>query len=435
MKIFCAFLSLCLFGMAVGPDITAAGENAEIPATQNLARGNFHHAVFSGDGKRLLTATDGVSQLWDVATGQLVRQFDSHIAPIHGIRFSPDERRILTAAGDPFIYGPEDPTARLWDIATGKQLAVFDSGQQSLADNQGEHRSAYVISAEFSPDGKRIVSVCKSKSSVPSVAAVWEIASAKVQFAISRICPFSDCTHAYESVKFGPAGDVLAGLVRDGKELNLWDGKTGRLRWKVDGDDFNFEEGQLSRFGSVEFSPSGKLLIAACSDKRARIWTVSDGRQVRVLKGHTDEVWWVRFTADGKQVMTSSKDGTVRLWDTESGRQTKQFDHSGPIHNPGLNSDDSRLITTFFKRSSTDEAHEKQQPWAALWNVHSGQKIKEYQLSQVHFRYSPFTPDGSQILIVVPTPPPTSGAAREKPREIAVHLIDVRTGATIHEYD
>ena len=52
-------------------------------------------------------------------------------------QFSPDGTRIVTASGD--------KTARVWDAATGKALAT-------LAGHEGS-----VSSAQFSPDGTRIV--------------------------------------------------------------------------------------------------------------------------------------------------------------------------------------------------------------------------------------------------------------------------------------
>src|SRR5579871_1471396 len=65
---------------------------------------------------------------------------------------------------------------------------------------------------------------------------------------------------------------------------------------------------------SIAFSPDGKLLASAGSDKLVRIWSVSTGKVVHTLKGHTDQVNGVAFSPDGKLLASASDDQTARLW-------------------------------------------------------------------------------------------------------------------------
>jgi WD40 repeat protein len=65
--------------------------------------------------------------------------------------FSPDGKRIVTASWD--------NTARLWDADTGKQIGEPLTGHTN-----------FVLSAAFSPDGKRIVT-----TSFDQTARLWEI--------------------------------------------------------------------------------------------------------------------------------------------------------------------------------------------------------------------------------------------------------------------
>ena len=65
-------------------------------------------------------------------------------------QFSPDGRRIVTASAD--------KAARVWDAQSGKQLT-------EKLNHDGEVRSA-----DFSPDGKRIVTI-----SVGRTARIWDI--------------------------------------------------------------------------------------------------------------------------------------------------------------------------------------------------------------------------------------------------------------------
>ncbi|EKM48929.1 uncharacterized protein PHACADRAFT_107936, partial [Phanerochaete carnosa HHB-10118-sp] len=102
--------------------------------------------MFSLDGQYLLTGNisqAGNSQeyptcLWDIATGEPIREFWGHSGYIRCIAFSLNGRRIST--------GSDDMTVIVWDVATGTSLATFK-----------EH-NAPVWSVTFSPSGDHLVS-------------------------------------------------------------------------------------------------------------------------------------------------------------------------------------------------------------------------------------------------------------------------------------
>ena len=72
---------------------------------------------------------------------------------------------------------------------------------------------------------------------------------------------------------------------------------------------------------SAAFSGDGKRVVTASADNTARIWDAESGKEIVVLKGHTDTVWSAAFSADGKRVVTASADNTARIWDAESGKE------------------------------------------------------------------------------------------------------------------
>ena len=78
-------------------------------------------AVFSPDGKRVLTASwDKTARLWDVASGRLKQQLIGHSSSVEDAAFSPDGRLIVTAAEE------VDKTARVWDAERGELLRVLE---------------------------------------------------------------------------------------------------------------------------------------------------------------------------------------------------------------------------------------------------------------------------------------------------------------------
>src|SRR5436309_12212321 len=77
------------------------------------------------------------AQVWDAETGKPVSEPMKHDHAVNSAQFSPDGKRIVTASWD--------KTARVWDVETGKSVS------------EPMKHDEKVDSAQFSPDGKRIV--------------------------------------------------------------------------------------------------------------------------------------------------------------------------------------------------------------------------------------------------------------------------------------
>ena len=91
------------------------------------------HGLIAGNGPNF---GDAELSLWDLRSGELVRQFEGHTQNVRVAVFSPDGRHILS--------GSQDGTIRLWDVGTGNELRRFP----------GPNRPGGVQTLAFSPDGK-----------------------------------------------------------------------------------------------------------------------------------------------------------------------------------------------------------------------------------------------------------------------------------------
>ena len=154
-------------------------------------------ALFSPDGRNDpgRRRDDSILRLWDVQTGEEIREFTGHVySNIFGLAYSPD--------GKTMVSGTFDKTARLWDIATGQQLREFDMPDGASA-------------VAFSPDGKTILT-----GSWDGAVRLWDVQTG------SLIRPFVGHTES----SWSPFRPMVVTLLTGGNDFTarLWDITTGQ---------------------------------------------------------------------------------------------------------------------------------------------------------------------------------------------------------------
>jgi WD40 repeat protein len=57
------------------------------------------------------------------------------------------------------------------------------------------------------------------------------------------------------------------------------------------------------------------MLASGGEDATVRLWQVTAGKALAVVRGHLDYVQAVAFAPDGLTVASGGRDRTIRLWD------------------------------------------------------------------------------------------------------------------------
>mmetsp|Transcript_81403 Transcript_81403/g.264266 ORF Transcript_81403/g.264266 Transcript_81403/m.264266 type:complete len:489 (+) Transcript_81403:167-1633(+) len=209
--------------------------------------------------------------------------------------FSRDEAIVAVESG-PVLSASLSPCG-------GHVLAVCSGGDGCVRDSYtGDlefHLSGWAASAEWSPDGRRIVG-----ASDTGAARIWCASTGRCLQVLSG---HSDDV---KSASFSPDGSMIVTASADGTAA-LWEAESGRLVVRLSG------HSDIVR--SAAFSPDGAWVLTSSMDATARVWSSSSGVCARVLTGHSKALSGAQFSPDGLRALTASFDGTVRVWDTQKG--------------------------------------------------------------------------------------------------------------------
>ncbi len=203
--------------------------------------------AFSPDGRWL--ASTGVARngngsrriqrvnLWDVATGKLVRTLDGHDRILMAVAFSPDGKTLASASSN----GAVD----LWDLQTGEV-------RQRLRSPDHDPRASGFVNVIFSRDGKRL-----AVSHSDGALRLWNPENGTLE----RELPLGK--RRPRTIAFSPDGELLANGNWEEESISLWSVRTGKELAVIPK-----EHGG----GTVSaFSPDGKMLATGSRQGAVRL--------------------------------------------------------------------------------------------------------------------------------------------------------------------
>lgn len=316
--------------------------------------------------------------LWDIDTGELIREFHGHTDGTAALRFSSDGRLAASAS--------LDRTYAVWDVSTGERL---DTLTVPLA-----QATEFNPDAVFLPDSTRLIVAMPDNRIVE-----WDYGSGEVvrtvqgprpkEFSAGRIRPDGRAVASFAASLGGQViwgtetGDEIAsgsyGLTNfinpimwapDGLAL-LYRGAEVAYVMPVDGSAATGKAIRVaasSGFYPGAFSPSGILTAMPDADGPVRIFAPAEraASPEDTVQAHSDIAYTGRFSNDGTLLATGSFDGTVRIMNADTLETIRDFQaHNGEITTLTFSLDD-RYLYTFGHDDFT-----------RLWDVETGVKLFE----------------------------------------------------------
>ncbi len=278
-------------------------------------------AEFSHEGSRIVTCSGNVAKIWKWETKTIIYSMPLH-GPCWMAEFSPDDKQIVISS---------DEGAKVLDLGTGRIISIG--------------HELGVNTARFSPDGHKIVTASKNRTAkVWDVKVIWDenwngktVWELKPEAAIATV-PHKDWVI---SAEFSPDGKWIVTAGKDGT-AKICNVETNKVTATIQHD------GPVI---SAEFSPDGKWIVTASNDGAAKIWDVAAEKLAPDLPHH-GRVRSAKFSPDSQQIVTASADRTAKVWDVKTGKLLASIQHEQTVRTAEFSPDGEQIVTASFDKTA-----------------------------------------------------------------------------------
>ncbi|CAG8456086.1 278_t:CDS:10 [Diversispora eburnea] len=276
--------------------------------------------VITPDGTKLVSASRSlIIKIWDIKTGQIIKSFKAHEAPIIVMEVDDTSTLVATGSADStikvwdieggfcthnfrghggiisclkfyskdnhwtLISGSDDCNIRMWDLHSRKCIGVLKS------------HVSIIRGLDVTHDGKYIISGSRDK-----VVNIWDLNKKT----LINTFPIYENEDTFVKEMFYTGGDKA---ITNDLNILFYQISTGLLRIKqIVG--YNDEIIDL-----VYIGPNESHLAIATNTEQIRLYDINSFNW-NIIYGHTDIIICLAKSNDNKILISGSKDNTARIW-------------------------------------------------------------------------------------------------------------------------
>ena len=253
-------------------------EEAQFPSTFE----RMWSAIFSPDGKQIVTTDDRAAQIWDAETHRLLWTLP-HGAEVYHALYSPDRQALVTVGRS---------KVRIWDATRGVLL-------RDLQARPGVGVPNY-FDAAISPDSRFVAAI----DFLGGCVHVWSIATGEL------VAELASHAADYPAIAFGSGGWLA---ITGGGDVQVYDVRTWAHVLTLPGP-----------ARSLAFASRSQLVIGSATGDIA-VWQVAGGARLAHLRQFGESVDALAWSSDGRLVAAASRDGLIQVWEVASGRLQSQL--------------------------------------------------------------------------------------------------------------
>jgi WD40 repeat protein len=362
----------------------------------------------------LTYSVDGMVNIWDMKTGELVQSFriqgvstDSDLGSSHvdldnvthdfyfgegdQALWSPDGKLIVTSSS---VIG----SVALWRVETGEMLysipGEFEdqniyvtswspSGEQYATRGLGGVKvydsmtgdldldlsipGVYIYRAIWSPDGSYLL----ASGIDDGTARVFDTGNGKEEFQISNLLNATGSDWSEKTNQIAIAG-------HDGI-IHIWDSTRRR--------ELDTLYGTQPRILKVVFSPDGEKIFAIGDENSIKIYDLSEASlRIKFPIGPKNTISTVGWSPDGKRIAIGNENRTAMIWDATTGdEQVILRGHDKHLWYIGWSPDNEHFVSTSDDRT------------ARIWKSSTGEMLRVFNGHQSGVMGAVWSPDGNRV--------------------------------------